>query len=45
VYVKRENSDDPPDNPYENSNQYYSQDNYSQGYFVQQRINDKNDQR
>ena len=38
VYVKRENSDDPPDNPYKNSNQYYSQQNYSQGNFVQQQI-------
>jgi hypothetical protein len=43
VYVKREKSDDPPENPYKNSNQYYSQDNYSQGHFVQQQINYKND--
>jgi len=43
VYVKREKSDDPPENPYKNSNQYYSQDNYSQGHFVQQQINYKNE--
>ena len=43
VSVKREKSDDPPDNPYEKSRQYYSQQNYSQGNFVQQQINYKND--
>ena len=43
VYVKREKFDEPSENPYEQSNQYYSQDNYSQGNFVQQRINHKND--
>jgi hypothetical protein len=43
VSVKREKSDDPPENPYKNSNQYYSQDNYSQGHFVQQQINYKNE--
>ena len=43
VSVKREKSDDPPEKPYKNSNQYYSQDNYSQGHFVQQQINYKNE--
>jgi len=43
VYVKREKSDEHSDNPYEKSNQYYSQQNYSQGNFVQQQINYKND--
>ena len=43
VYVKREKSDDLPDNSYDQSNQYYSQQNYSQGNFVQQQINYKND--
>lgn len=43
VSVKREKSDDPPDNFYEKSNQYYSQQNHSQGNFVQQQINYKND--
>jgi hypothetical protein len=43
VSVKREKSDDLPDNSYEKSNQYYSQQNYSQGNFVQQQINYKND--
>jgi hypothetical protein len=43
VYVKREKSEEDSDNPYEQSNPYYSQDNYSQGNFVQQQINHKND--
>jgi hypothetical protein len=43
VSVKREKSDEDSDNPYEKNNQYYSQQNYSQGNFVQQQINYKND--
>lgn len=43
VYVEREKSEEHSDNPYDQSNQYYAQDNYSQGNFVQQRINYKND--
>jgi len=43
VSVKRGKSDDPPEKPCKNSNQYYSQDNYSQGHFVQQQINYKNE--
>lgn len=43
VSVKREKSDEDSDNLYEKSRQYYSQQNYSQGNFVQQQINYKND--
>jgi len=43
VYVKRETSEEDSDNPYEQSNRYYSQENYSQGNFFQQQINYKND--
>jgi hypothetical protein len=43
VSVKSEKSDEHSDNPYDQINQYYSQQNYSQGNFVQQQINYKRD--